>query len=211
MHKHSRIAALVGVAFWLLLTTTGCVKDGNDTIVLPLPNGTIPTSVIPRHLQDSLANHGFVINEGLYPPTIDGSYLISQMQMNYASDDYVNTFYNLYITFADQQPRGILNYSETQHVNVEGASIAANVIGSGDDFTMYCYQYVSETDGEVQLFRCKTATVISGTKAADGIRNCQYAYILLEKEAINDDYNAAIPAAETYRIYADSDSLAVNI
>lgn len=202
---------MAGVAFLFLLTATSCLKEGDDTIVLPLPDGTIPTSVIPQNLQDSLTSHGFIINEGLYPPTIDGSYLISQMQLTYASDDYVNTFYNMYITFADQQPRGILKYSETQYVNVDGESIEANVIGNGNDFTMYCYQYVDKTVDSVQVLRCKTATVISGTKTPAGIRNCRYAYILLEKEAINEDYNSSMPEAETYRIYIDSDSLAVNI
>ena len=87
---------IVGVFVISIFLFTGCLKEGNDTIVLPLPDGKIPYSLIPESLQDSLRAHGFEINEGIEPPMIMGKYLSSPMQLQYASDNYINDFADLF-------------------------------------------------------------------------------------------------------------------
>ena len=89
--------------------------------------------------------------------------------------------------------------------------ISAQVIGEDSNFTMYCYQYISEYAGATQLWRCKIATVISGIKTSRGFRDCQYSYIMLDKEAISDYYYSMLAKVETFRIYFDGDSLATKI
>lgn len=193
------------------LLFTSCVKEGDDTIVLPLPDGKIPYSVIPERLQDSLVNNGFTIYEGINPPNIEGIYLAAPLDLHYASDDYQNLFYDLTMTFSGQKRRGMVTYSERQRDTVEGESISAQVIGHDSCFTMYCYQYVSEYSGAEQLWRCKIATVISGIATGRGIRNCQYSYIMLENEAIDDYYMSQLANIETFRIYFDGDKMAKKI
>lgn len=203
-----RLASWLAGVLLCTLTLTSCMDEGFDTLVLPVPEGIIPASVIPDHLQDSLRSHGFVIHEGVNPPVIEGKYVMSPMVLHYASDGYYNTFYDLYITLTNQLARGLISYSERQNSSVEGLSIEACVIGSDSSFTMYCYQNISNDDSGVALWRCKTATVVSGQVADSGIRDCQYAFILLEKEASSDYYAAQLPDAETFRIFQDGDSLA---
>lgn len=210
MKQVTKLCLLV-TAMLSSLVFTSCLKDGDDTIVLPLPDGKIPTSIIPQNLQDSLTSNGFVINEGINPPNIEGVYLASPLSLQYASDGYNNLFYDLTMTFKDQKARGLITYSERQRDTVEGNSISAQVIGEDSNFTMYCYQYISEYSGATQLWKCKIATVVSGIKTAKGFRNCQYSYIMLEKEAISDYYYNMLTNVETFRIYYDGDKLATKI
>lgn len=191
---------------------TGCLKDGDDTLVLPTPNGKIPFSVVPEHLQDSLRADGFVIHEGINPPSVEGKFKFSPMVLRYASDDYQNSFYDLVMTLQGQYPRGQVSYSESQQETVSGQSTIANVIGQGNDFTMYCFQNIVRTSrGGDTLYRCTAATVVSGNIATEGIINCQYSNIILDKWAVNDYYASQIPPAETFRIWDDGDSLATRI
>lgn len=210
--KIKRISILSACLSLPLSLFVGCLKEGDDTLVLPTPDGKIPYSVIPKALQDSLRNNGFVIHEGLNPPTIDGTFLVSPMQLRYASDHYHNLFHDLVMTFAGQYRRGAVSYSETQTDTVAGRSMMANVIGEGDRFTMYCYQTVAQTNlQEDTLYRCTTATVVSGLMGSDGIEECQYSSIILDKWAANDYYASQIPPESTFRIWDDGDSLAVRL
>ena len=112
-NKHLRVL-LVLLALPVFLFT-GCLKEGDDTIVLPLPYGKIPYDVIPERIQDSLMLHGFVINEGVYPPSIEGKYVASPMDVQYASDNYFNeSFRYLYMAFSGQHLRGKLDYRQVQ-------------------------------------------------------------------------------------------------
>ncbi len=191
---------------------SGCLKEGDETLVLPTPDGKIPFSVIPEHLQDSLRGNGFVIHEGLYPPMITGRYKISPMSLHYASDDYTNNFYDLVMTLTGQYRRGAVSYSESQVDSVMGLSTDAFVIGEGNDFSMYCFQDVFRTNslGDT-LYTCSTATVVSGTLTDGGIQDCQYSSIILDKWARNDYYASQIPDVGTFRIWNDGDDLAVRI
>ena len=85
-------------------------------------------------------------------------------------------------------------------------------IGEGKDVTMYCFQNVYEcnADGDT-LWRSKTATVVSGTIEEQGIKNCQYAHVVLDTWALNDYYASTLSAPGTYRIWYDGDSLATRL
>lgn len=208
--NHSLFIPLAVLTIAALLFSA-CLKDGDDTLVLPLPDGKIPYEVIPQNMQDSLISNGFIINEGINPPIIEGVYLASPLDLQYSSDGYNNIFYDLTMSFVEQKARGMITYSERQKDTVEGESIKAQVIGHDSCFTMYCYQYISEYSGAEQLWKCKIATVISGIANKNGFRNCQYSFIMLEKEAINDYYYSQLTALETFRIYHDGDNFATKI
>ena len=214
LKKNKHLPFLLGVLLLSNVLFSGCLKEGDDTIVLPLPDGKIPYSVIPANLQDSLRAHGFTINEGLEAPMIEGTYLISPMDLQFASDEYVNRFYDLTMSFVGQKPRGIIQYSEVQRIDVVGQSIQAlsNIIGSDSSFTVYCYQTVTLMNGADTNYCCKIATAISGVAVENGFKDCQYAYIMLDIiKAKNDYWRSQIPAANTYRIWNDGDAFTTKI
>ncbi|MCQ2281630.1 MAG: hypothetical protein MJZ99_03285 [Bacteroidales bacterium] len=209
--SHKSLTILSGMIV-LSMCFSSCLKKGDDTLVLPVPDGKIPYYVIPARLQDSLRTHGFEIYEGIEPPFIEGTYLASPMELQYASDDYSNHFYDLTLHFASQFRRGMLRYCESQTDTVMGQSTVASVIGKGNNFTMYCLQNISNLDNQGDtLFRCRTATVVSGTIEAGGIRNCQYTNIVLDKWAVNDYYEMQLADINSYRIWKDGDSLSVKL
>ena len=212
-NKHLRI--LLALLVLPVFLFTGCLKEGDDTIVLPLPYGKIPYDVIPERIQDSLMLHGFVINEGVTPPVIEGKYVASPMDMQYASDNYFNpNFRYLYMAFSGQQRRGKINYSQVQHdtiflheqqfTDAIADASRAHVIGEGDNFTMYCIQKIVPPDSS---WMCETASVVSGISTKAGIKNCQYAQYIINTEG---DLTR-IPEVGTYRIWNDGDSLASKI
>ena len=193
-----------------ILLFSGCMKESNDTIVLPLPDGKIPYSVIPEQLQDSLRTHGLTIHEGVNPGNIDGRFLSSPMVLHYSSDNYQELFYDLYMSFSGQKPRGMVKYSETQkHEYIDGKSYMANVIGEGNDVTMYCLQNVFEcsSSGDT-LWKSRTATVVSGTLCDEGIKYCQYAHVVLDTWAADDYHASPLSKPGTHRIWYDGDGLA---
>lgn len=210
--KNKHLATVLGLLLLPIMMFSGCLKEGDDTLVLPTPDGKIPNSVIPQRLQDSLIAHGFRIYEGMTPPIINGSYLASPMNLSYASDSYQNLFYDLYMTFTEQSQRGKVKYSESQRDTINGASFFADVIGSDSSFTMYCYQNIASCSNQGDtLWRCTTATVVSGEMLPEGINHCQYANIVLDKWAANDYFTSQMPDEGTFRIWADGDSLARKI
>ncbi|MBO4599502.1 MAG: hypothetical protein J5641_02055 [Bacteroidales bacterium] len=209
-NKH--LAILLGLFVLPVLMFTGCLKEGDETIVLPLPNGKIPYDVIPERIQDSLTEHGFVIHEGVYPPKIEGKYVASPMDQEYASDNYYNpNFRYLYMAFAGQQRRGKINYSQVQNDTIilneqqftaaVGDASRAQVIGENDNFTMYCIQEIRPDDDS---WWCKTASVVSGTFTKAGIKDCQYAEYIIDR---GGDVSR-LSEVGTYRIWNDGDKLA---
>ena len=207
---------LAVVALMAGLSFSSCLKNGDDTLVIPLPDGKIPTSVISADLQDSLRSNGFIIYEGITPDIINGKFRAEPLILHYASDNYMNNFYPLTMTLTEQKPRGMIKYAETQRRDtVEGTAIAAQVIGHDSCFTMYCWQNLADLSepniDSVKLWECKIATVISGIVTPTGFKNFQYAYIMLEKKAQSEYYYNALADINTFRIYYDGDSLARKI
>ena len=212
--KRGKIVCLTGLMSMALVTS--CLKEGTDTLVLPLPDGRIPYSVISEALQDSLTHHGMIIHEGVNPPMVVGTYLVAPMTKDYASDNAPGSYVNLLMSFANQIERGVLSYQELQNTDllqipVTGQSIEANIIGSDSNFTVYCYQNVVEKNGDNPLWRVKTATVVSGTMSTGGIYNCQYSVIILEREIFDSNYESSIPVEGTFRLFHDGDNYTVKL
>lgn len=202
---------LFGIAVATTMLTS-CLKDGTYTIVLPLPDGKIPYDVISEDLQDSLDRYGFEIDTGITPPYINGHYLASPMLLDYASDNVVFDFADVDMTFSKQLERGLIKYVETQNTPNYGSMTSvyenANIIGSGDKFTMYCSQSDNGDNTDNNDWNVKTTTVISGTWVDGvGIKDCQYAVIIQQK--VYDSGNR-IPedTTITFRIFHDGDGMA---
>jgi hypothetical protein len=197
----------MALPFFLL---TGCLKEGNDTIVLPQPYGKIPYDVIPEHIQEQLSMNGFVIHEGVNPATIKGKFKASPMDCKFASDGVRLDFVELFMEFSGQSLRGKINYiqgqsdtiflDEAQINDVIGNAERARVIGEDSNITVYCIQTIQLDKSSWS----KTASVVSGTLTKTGLKNFQYAEYIIDKE----DEWGRISDVGTYRYWNDGDNMA---
>lgn len=205
MHK-----MMVFVSLACALSLTSCLEKGDETVVLPRVEENVWYDVIPDTLQHQLEDWDFDIFRGSTPPIVEGTYVISPMELIYASDNYhpAAGSHDLYISFSDQGPRGILLYSENQVDSVVGTAITSRVIGHDDCFTVYCIQYVGVPGS---TWKCKTATILSGRISSAGIKECKYAFVILDKESQNPSSEPSIAPEGTYRIFMDADGLAQRI
>ena len=201
---------------WILLALsvfgfTGCLKEGDDTIVLPMPYGKIPYEVVPEQIQEALSLQGFAIHEGVNPTTIKGRFMAEPMEQQFASDGYFNDYFRkLYMEFSGQRPRGKIDYiqgqsdtiflDEAQINDVIGNAERARVIGEDSNFTMWCVQTIQLDKSSWS----KTASIVSGTLTKTGILNFQYAEYIIDKE----DENGRISEVGTYRFWNDGDNMA---
>lgn len=207
-NKHLRILlALLALPVFLF---TGCLKEGDNTIVLPEPYGKIPYDVIPEQIQDQLSLNGFVIHEGVNPTTINGKFRANPMMCMYASDGVQLDFVELFMEFSGQSLRGKIQYTqgqsdsifldEAQINDVIGNAERARVIGEDSNITIYCIQTIKLDKSSWS----KTASVVSGTLTKMGIKNFQYAEYIIDKE---DEWDR-ISEVGTFRYWNDGDSLA---
>lgn len=182
----------------LTLALTGCLEKTDETIVLPPYVESIPESIIPLSVIDSLRTY-MTIHEGENPPVIEGGYLASPMALVHASDIYYNNnFYNARLLFSSQSCRNVICYTEEQS-SARLMCDTAIVTGQGGRFT---FAGRAEMANAAAGWSCTLGLVISGEQAADGsIRNLEYANAMLAK---NDPYDVLIAVGD-FRVYRDQD------
>lgn len=192
-------------------------QDG-DYVVFVLANGTVIRiksckcdtaieDVVPPEILSQMEPY-MDIYYGKNPPIVEGTYLIDPFVTVYCQDqgnggyspgDIVNS---IYIGFFNQDnTRLTLDYKAASvkgnsHSVGEGSFIA----GSDGNFTVY-FNTIGETDG----ISNKTALVISGTKVAGGIKNLEYAFVMVEK---GPDPNDRLMKEGVFRVFKDQDGLA---
>lgn len=197
----------------LIVTLIGlqsCIKSDNSTVALPLEEqeGDIPYAVIPTEIRKELKEH-MNLYKGKNPPSVIGEYVISPEVAKYCSDEggYSKGTEVTPTYFAFVENRGKISYYEKEG-STEGSSDDVSIVGSGDNFTA---SFISESwsdkdyDGKEETYT-KTSVLISGTKTTEGIKNCEYAFVMLEKK---DPLNI-IMEVNGFRIFEDKDGLASN-
>ena len=181
------------------LLMSGCMKDGDDMILLPVRNENIPTNVLSAAEMDSLLQY-MEINEGHEPPNIAGVYEVSPVQLVYSSEGYYNNFYDFIVNVSSQNGRNVAVYNETQGTAASN-NCEAYVIGSGNKFTLYTIKNsVNVADG----WSCDMTTIVSGRKTSKGLADFKYAILMRNKQ--ND--NGHLVAPDSFRIFTDGDGLA---
>lgn len=175
----------------------GCLRKGDETIALP-EIGTA-SNVIPVEIRQEFESK-MHIYEGTNPPDITGSFVISPMDLHYASDaeNAPVSFADCYIAFYNRQGN-TYEFKEKQS-STTGSSPLVTVIGSGNDFTAYFTNNSQSDDGSWAI----QATLISGTITSRGIENIKYAFIMLDAYDPNDH----IMEVNEYRIFYDGDGVA---
>ncbi len=166
-------------------------------------------NVVPEDIQDDIEEH-MPIYRGVNPPNVEGGYFMDEVETVYC-EDYGNGGYapghivnSMYIRFLNQNMTN--NTVDFMESNENGTSVSegngAFISGSGNNFTAF-FNTIGETDG----ISTRTALVISGTKSTSGIQNLYYAFVMVEK---GEDPNNHLMKEGVFRIFKDSDGLAVN-
>ncbi len=192
MLKYTKVISVILAVFML----SGCMNEGEDTIILPTVNRQIPDHVISPALLDTIQAY-MPINEGTNPPSVAGTYSVTPFDLIYASDGYEGEFHDLMWHTDNTDSWNRTRYSEQQGT-AEGSSREAYIIGSGDRFTLYT---IDNSSDPVAGWQCRLVTLISGVKHDSYIADLRYAILLLDKR---DEYNVLI-APDSYRIFADGD------
>ncbi|MBQ9474593.1 MAG: hypothetical protein IJU81_09330 [Bacteroidales bacterium] len=206
---------------------TSCLKESDDTLILPVPDGTIPTNVIPAEVLETITGStiGMHIYEGVKPPVMftdtiyipngtddngntiyrtvsSAQFVCSPELLVYSSDNKYqpgDRFDDTYFAFVGQSNANIVQYYER-----EGSSFSyakdAQITGDGDNFTIYFYEDGIFNDGKT----FSKATIISGTWSEDGIKDYEICFLMLDKQ----DSNGDLMHVNHYRVCRDGDGVA---
>ncbi len=177
--------------------------------IYPWNTGAEITYVVPEDILEKLDDH-IDIFYGINPPNIEGCYFVDPLVAVYCEDEGNGGFEpgyvvnSIYTNFYDQNmiARTIsfsrISVSQTSFSIGNGAFIS----GEGNNFSVFF-----DTEGETDGIYTKEAMVISGTKTPDGIKNLQYAFVMVDK---GDDPENYLMDKGVYRVFKDEDGLAVN-
>ena len=166
------------------------------------------TQEIPQEYLSKMSAY-MPIYSGNTPPNIEGVYILSPDVMVYNSNP--NSSYQAGKLFNDHiskysNQNTILNtityqYEEVYQNQVTSKSdqAEARILGQGSDFTAFTIVETSESDGTWT----KMATILSGTKTSNGIKDYYRGILMLEK---NDPNNKKMGIGE-FRIFKDDDGL----
>lgn len=136
-------------------------------------------AVIPQEYIDILGNY-IPIYEGDTPPNIEGVWLMSPLYLYY--DSATNTtnedwnFADKYIWLYNQSSNNTINMKATQNLGDLSVADGVFVSGSGNNFTIYFSDYTTRSDGSWLV----KATLLSGTKSGNYIKNMRNAFIVLD-------------------------------
>lgn len=159
------------------------------------------TQQIPQEYLSKMATH-MPIYDGSTPPTVDGTFALHPVEVVFASDNYhSNNIADLYLHFFDQNSVKNTILYEDKTLDGGGEKTEMIIMGQGDNFTVFAVVPGAEPENNITY---KMATIISGTMTANGIKNCYYAILMVDKV----DPNEKIMRVGTYRIFKDGDGLA---
>lgn len=161
--------------------------------------------VVPTEMQEKIKGYMPIYN-GSTPPNVMGTYLCSPMLLigsSISGDLDGNTKYaDDLFKFSNQNfTNNTLDYDSRQGTSVDSGR-GYFISGSGDNFTVFF-----NTTGTSSGIYNEAATVISGTKTAQGIKNYTYAFVLTKKGS--DPEEILVPVG-TFRVFKDEDGLAAN-
>jgi len=164
---------------------------------------------VPLEYQDKLTPY-MPIYKGNTPPNINGVYEMKPTILVVDSGGSAKPgqeFLPMTMRFSSQNNPDI-TYEEYQKSSNGDIALSkgdeVKITGSGNFSTTVFVVTTNHSDGVIT----KSATVISGEKTKDGIKNIRYAFIVLEK--IGDENNNKYVKVGTYRVFKDGDELAQN-
>ena len=163
--------------------------------------------VIPPEYKDRMDPY-ITIYEGANPPNIEGIYLLSPNELTYDTTNQFeigHVFSDMYFRFYNQDMvNNTLDYQEKQKSS-EGSGTGCFISGEGNNFTVYFNVDVTSRYEKYDI-SLKEALVISGTKTDDGIKNLEYAFVIVDKSSDPEQY---VIDPGDFRAFKDGDGLGV--
>ena len=162
--------------------------------------------VLPEIIRDKFRDH-MPIYSGTNPPNIEGSYLVAPYTVVYCEDgnwepgkvieSYKIKFFN---QSSSDNTIDMIKYN-TEDVNDYSKGKGVFISGDGNNFTAYF-----DADGYSSGIFTRKSIVISGTKTAEGIKDLNYGFVMVEK---GNDPNKKLMKTGVYRAFKDGDGLSV--
>lgn len=163
--------------------------------------------VVPDDIRQKMEPY-IPIYDGTNPPNVEGCYLIEPFETVYC-EDYENgtggfapgtLVVSYYINLTGQSKENTIDMEEVG-TDFEGYSIGegAFISGDGKNFTIFF-----NTIGTYHGIYNRTALLVSGTKATDGIKNLKYAFVMVEK---GDDPEGILMKEGVFRVFQDKDGM----
>lgn len=160
--------------------------------------------VIPPEYKEPMEPY-ITIYEGANPPNIEGVFIMSPVRLFYDSTydyDIGYEFSDMYFRFFNQDMiNNTLDYQEKQGKS-EGKGTGCFISGEGDKFTVYFD--IDETYYGSHTIYLKRALIISGILTENGIKNCEYAFVVTDK---SDDPDKELINPGDFRVVKDGDGL----
>ena len=141
-------------------------------------------NIIPDDVLEKIKELGTVINGGNKPPIIEGEYLVSPLIISASNfSENLSSFgrMNMNLTFSNQNNTDlsvVVDYQKNyfdRGRSLTGTGLGAFITGEGNKFSAFFV-----VDGTSVSGYYKSVEVISGEISADGIKNWQRAYIMVE-------------------------------
>lgn len=191
-----------------LMVLFGCVKNDKDTVILPVPSdGKVSENAVPIEIREKFSQY-INLYEGTTPPDITGYYISSPNTTVYCSDEWGyspgEVISDSKLHFGEQTSHGTISIYEEKQGTSESVAYNVKITGHGSYFTVYFTSFNHKSDG---VTTSKKSTVISGEMTSKGIKNFQYAFIMLEK----NDPNGVLMPVNAYRVFKDGDGVASRI
>lgn len=190
-----------------MVFTAACSSDSESAEQTPPPSAEDEAeerieTVIPTEMREDLGQH-MTLYSGVTPPNIEGVYLLKPMIALYCSEmDAGWEAAPATIRFLNQNAEtntiDIEEEEGSQYTTGEGAFIS----GTGDNFTIYFNTYTTSTQNSWH----RRALVISGTKVDGGIKDMQYAFVMVER---GEDYVGPMGIGDMH-VFHDSDGMSEN-
>jgi hypothetical protein len=204
---------LFKLAFFIItisIVVSSCSKKKTVTPVGPL-GANYPyalNTIITPAILDSLEKDGTVINSGLTPPSINGTYLLSPDSCTFddSGEELANTLFDNYdYEFADQNTAQYtvkVSYVDIGDTDDTGSDNSATYIaGTGSLFTVF-----AQATGTDEGIPYVSLQVVSGSITTGGIKNFQLSTYLVSKTG--DASNSVIEPVGSIRIFLAEDGLA---
>lgn len=160
--------------------------------------------VIPPEYKEPMEPY-ITIYEGANPPNIEGVFIMTPVRLFYDSTydyDIGYEFSDMYFRFFNQDMiNNTLDYQEKQGKS-EGKGTGCFISGEGDKFTVYFD--IDETYYGSHTIYLKRALIISGILTENGIKNCEYAFVVTDK---SDDPDKELINPGDFRVVKDGDGL----
>lgn len=161
--------------------------------------------VIPDDIRDQMDPY-IHIYDGANPPNIEGDYLMSPVMLYYDSEtgkglEANKKYMDTYLRFTNQDMRqNTIDYQEKEGTRISEGK-GAFISGEGNKFSVFFnVESVNYEDG--YNIYTKEALVISGIKTESGIKDLEYAFVIVEKN--NDIYHELMDVGD-FRVVIDGD------